>query len=101
MYKSRKMTASTTGTTILSRWRARARPVLRGVSDPDWEPLAPLDGEGEIGLPDRRLDHVLNGAHRDPVARRRLAVHPDVEVRGARHLLRIDIRSAGNLPQCL
>src|SRR5436190_15063973 len=84
-----------------ARQRLRARPVLRGVTDPDWEPLAPLDREGEIGFPDRRLDHVLNGAHRDAVARRRLAVHPDVEIRGARDLLRVDIRGAGNSPQHL
>ena len=81
--------------------RLRARAVLRGIPDPHGEPLAPFDGQGEIGLPDRRLDDVLNGAHRDAIARCRLAIDLDVEVRGARDLLGIHIRGAGNLPQHL
>jgi hypothetical protein len=43
---------------------------------------------------DGSLDDVLNGAGRDAVTRRRLALDPNVKIGCARHLLRIDVGSA-------
>ena len=81
--------------------RLRARAVLGRVPHPHREALAALDGQGEVRLADRGLDDVLDGADRDPVARRRLPVHPDVEVGGARHLLGVDVGGPRNRAQHL
>src|SRR5262249_25580265 len=72
----------------------RTRSVLRGVADAHRKALTSFDGEGEVRLPDGRLDDVLNGAHRDAVPRGRLTVHPNVQIRGAGDLLWIHVRSA-------
>lgn len=55
-------------------------PQLPRVADADREAAAALEGHLDRLPPDRRLDHLLHLAHREPVARQRPAVGDDVQV---------------------
>ena len=54
--------------------RLRIRAVLRGIPNPDGKPLPALDGRRQGGFPNGRLNHLLDIADADPVARGRSAI---------------------------
>ena len=74
--------------------RLRIRAVLRRIPNPDGKPLTALDRRRQRGFPDGGLDHLLDVADADAVARGGAAVDLDVEVLTTGDLFGVDVARA-------
>ncbi len=79
--------------------RVDTLPEVPRISDPHGIALASFNGVGEILSADRRFDHILNVANRNPAARRRIPVDANLHVGCAGDLLGIQIDGAWNVVQ--
>ena len=70
---------------------------LAGIAHVDGKALAPFDGAGDVLAADGGFDHVLDVAHREPIAGHGAAVDFEVVEVPAHHPLGVDVARAGDV----